>query len=140
MARARRGDPGPGARAARAPRALDARLPRPGALELLQRVEPRAALGRVRAARTAPDPELPQVRASRAARSDDVGLALARAAPRPADASARLDLLAARGAALRDGVVAGRGLGSPGRRLRRRACASARVAARGAHEGGGARL
>ena len=45
--------------------------------------------------RAPPAPQLPQVRAPRVARPDAVGLARARAAPRSADASARLDVLAA---------------------------------------------
>src|ERR671923_1715297 len=130
VARARRGDRRhqlvPASRAG----SLNPGVARTGALELLERLEPRTAERRLSAARAPSRTELPQVRPPRAARSDDVGLALAGAAPRAADAAAGLDVLAAGGAALRDGVV-GRRRGDPvGGGLRRRARPAAAAAAR----------
>src|SRR5947207_9508010 len=104
LARARRRNLGREPAGRQCARALDARLPRPGTQRLLARLEPGAAERRLRGARAPPDPQLPKVRTPRGAGPGDVGLARARAAPRPADAAARLDVLAARSAPLRDGV------------------------------------
>src|SRR5919109_367344 len=89
VARARRGDRRhqlvPASRAG----SLNPGVARTGALELLERLEPRAAERGLSAARAPSRAELPQVRPPRAARSDDVGLALAGAAPRAAAPAAR---------------------------------------------------
>src|SRR6185369_15506428 len=91
-----------------AKRPVDGGVARARALQLLEHVQPRAPERRLPAARAPPDPQLPQVRASRGAGADDVGLAVARPAPRAPDAAARLDVLTAGGAALRDGALARR--------------------------------
>src|SRR5438093_9536914 len=62
----------------------------------------RGGASRRRAARAGPAAKLPEVRIRPGRHRLGVALARAGAASRPADAAARLDLLAARGAPLRD--------------------------------------
>src|SRR5919202_3471183 len=95
LARARRGDRRPVVRPPRGARALDAGLPRAGAPQLHEHVEPGPAERRLPPPGAPPAAQLPQVRAQGGARADGVGLAGARPAPWPADAAAGLDVLAA---------------------------------------------